>query len=271
MWLPHWLLLGADAWRIHGSWYCNRNTGEVVDVDGWMWLGLILLFPLYLFRRARVVGDGYWYAIVWLASIVFMAAALAFIVNDDPQAVSNSDIPETIIAESIRTATPLAAQRVATRSAQRISTPIPTYTPHPTVTPGPRYTPTPDYRKYGLSRHQPMPIGRPIEFTDGAAIIVESVTENANQVVKRHDAWTEPPPSGHQFLLVNIIVSNEGDEPIGIYMVNELSLVGKSNVSYDGWNDCWTFPNEIDTAKTIFPGGSFKRKHLLYRQIFRCR
>ena len=276
MWFPHWLLLGADAWRIHSSWYCNRNTGEVVDVDGWMWLGLILLFPLYLFRRARVVGDGYWYAIVWLASIVFVAAALAFIVDDDPQAVSNSDIVETTITEnrallleSLLTPTATAANPhlgslYATvtandeRKATALSKPesVPTSQPKPTSTPRPRYTPTPDYRNYGRSRSQPMPKGRPIELADGTAITVESVTENANQVIKRHDAWTEPPPSGHQFLLVNIEVSNEGDEPIGIYMVNELSLVGKSNVSYDGWNDCWTFPNEIDTGKTIFPSGS---------------
>lgn len=95
-----------------------------------------------------------------------------------------------------------------------------------------------------------------MEFTDGTTIIVESVTENANQIIKRHDAWTEPPPNGHQFLLVNVKVVNNGNEPIDIYTVSQLSLVGKSNVSYDTWNDCWTFPNEFDTSRTLFPAGS---------------
>lgn len=270
MWIPHWVLLGADAYRVHNSWYRNHNTGEEIYIDGWMWLGLILLFPLYLFRRARVVGDGYWYAILWLASIVFVAAALAFIVDDDAQAVSNSDRAETIATESIRVSTPTAASphlgslyATVTANDERNTTArpkpesVPTSRPKPTSTPRPRYTPTPDYRNYGRSRSQPMPKGKPIEFTDGAAIIVEGVTENAIQIIKRHDAWTEPPPSGHQFLLVNIEVSNQSDEPIGIYMVNELSLVGKSNVSYEQiWDDCWTFPDEFDANKTIFPGGS---------------
>lgn len=139
---------------------------------------------------------------------------------------------------------------------QQASTAIPAPRPKPTSTPRPRYTPTPDFRDYGRNINQPMPIGLPIGFIDGTTVFVESVTENANQIIRRHDAWTEPPPSGHQFLLVEVKVSNQGDQPIDIYMVNGLSLVGKSKVSYDQGSDCWTFPNEIDTSRTIFPEGS---------------
>ncbi len=158
---------------------------------------------------------------------------------------------------SEQTAT-VTAQRDTLRSAQRLAAVIPTSTPRPkpTSTPRPRYTPTPDFRDYGRNINQPMPIGLPIEFTDGTTIFVEGVTENANQIIKRHDAWTEPPPSGHQFLIVRVKVSNQGDQPIDIYAINQLSLVGKSKVSYDQGSDCWTFPNEIDTSRTIFPEGS---------------
>ena len=264
MWFPHWILLGVDAWRINASWYVNPKNGEVIGIDKWMVAGLLLLFPLYLFRRARVVGDGYTYAIVWLASLLAFAVISAFIV-DDAGLANNSDIPVTNFTKSVPTSTPsnlgslyatVTANDVRNTATRPTANPVPTSRPKPTSTPRPRYTPTPDFRDYGRSRSQPMPKGKPIEFTDGTAITVKSVTQNANQIIKRHDAWTEPPPSGHQFLLVNIEVSNQGDEPIDIYMVNELSLVGKSNVSYDQGFECWTFPNELDTSKTLFPGGS---------------
>ncbi len=198
-------------------------------------------------------------AFLFIAFVLWRGFAGCVSILSSRAELSPSEHTATIIANnptpSLR-ATPLAAQRAATRSAQRITIPIPTSTPHPTVTPRPKYTPTPDWSKYGSSRNQPMPIGKPMEFTDGTTIIVESVTENANQIIKRHDAWTEPPPNGHQFLLVNVKVVNNGNEPIDIYTVSQLSLVGKSNVSYDTWNDCWTFPNEFDTSRTLFPAGS---------------
>ena len=147
-------------------------------------------------------------------------------------------------------------ERISTQSSQQISSTIPTPRPRPTPTFRPRNTPTPDFSKFGNSISQPMPLGMPIEFTDGTAIFVESVTENADQIIRRHDALTEPPPSGHQFLLVELKVSNRGNQPIDIYMLDQLSLVGKSRVSYDQGFDCWTFPDEIDTSKTIFPDGS---------------
>ena len=177
-----------------------------------------------------------------------------------------SDIAVAIDAEPISTSTPFSyasgAYATATTGSQRNATTrpaqntVPTSRPKPTSTPRPRYTPTPDFRDYGRSRSQPMPKGKPIEFDDGTTIIVESVIHDADQTIRRHDAWTNPPPSGYQFLLVNIKVSNQGNEPIDLYMVNELSLVGKSNVSYNQGIECWTFPNEIDTSKTIFPSGS---------------
>ena len=99
------------------------------------------------------------------------------------------------LSPSEQTAT-VTAQRDTIRSAQRLAALIPTSTPRPTTTPRPRYTPTPDIRDYRSSINQPMPIGLPIGFTDGTTIFVEDVTKNANQIIKRHDAWTEPPPRG---------------------------------------------------------------------------
>ena len=139
-------------------------------------------------------------------------------------------------------------------------TPIPTITPMPTpipnYTPRPTATPKPPPSRIGLSRNNPFPIGFNAEFTDGTTISVEGVTENANQIVKRHDAWTDPPPSGHQFYIVNLKIVNNGNKPIDAYIARHLSLVGKSNVSAEQYSDCWTFPNEIESSKTIFPDGS---------------
>ena len=144
------------------------------------------------------------------------------------------------------------------QSSQLTARPEATTRPEPSPTSRPEPTSTPPTQEYGRNRNQPMPIGKPLELDNGLSISVETVTENANQIIKRHDAWTEPPSSGHQFMLVELKASNVGDEPIDLYPVNGLSLVGKSNVSYDqGFsNECWTFPNEIDTSRTLFPNGS---------------
>ena len=129
---------------------------------------------------------------------------------------------------------------------------------NPTPTSRALSTSTSATQEFGRNRSQPMPISKPLELDNGLSISIETVTENANQIIKRHDAWTEPPSSGHQFMLVELKASNVGDEPIDLYPVTGLSLVGESNVSYDqGFsNECWTFPNEIDTSRTLFSNGS---------------
>ena len=169
---------------------------------------------------------------------------------------------KTVLDELLRQmeATPPSDPRlgVSANDMRHTPEPIPISPSGPTATPRPKYTPTPEHRRDGLSRNQPMPVGMPMDFGSGISVTVESVTENANQIIKRHDALTAPPPREHQFLLVTLEVANVGDEPIDIYMVNELSLVGNSNVSYDGGlsDECWTFPNELDTSRTLFPTGS---------------
>ena len=164
------------------------------------------------------------------------------------------------ISYEIDTTTPIVQQNAPGTSAAPGSTPSSQSTARPSPTRRPAPTSTPVTQKNGLSRTQPMPTGKSLELNSGLSISVEAVTENANQIIKRHDAWTEPPSSGHQFMLVELKASNVGDEPIDLYPVNELSLVGNSNVSYDqGFsNECWTFPNEIDTSRTLFRTALFQ-------------
>ena len=159
--------------------------------------------------------------------------------------------------EEIPASTTSSVGQVSTYPKQQASNGVPTPRPEPTSTPRPKYTPTPDFRYYGYNRSLPMPTGKDIEFGNGAAVTVEGLKQNANQLIQQHDAWTDPPPSGHQFLLVEVTVTNRGDDPIDIYWVDSLALVGESNVSYDQIGDeCWTYPDEINTSKTIFPSGS---------------
>lgn len=74
-------------------------------------------------------------------------------------------------------------------------------------------------------------------------------------MVRRHDPWITL-ASGHQFFIVTITVVNKGEQPVDMYEVMSLSLVGNSNVSYPQGLECWTYPDEIDITKTLFPGGS---------------
>ncbi len=125
----------------------------------------------------------------------------------------------------------------------------------PTSPPRPSFAPTPDFRDYGSSIDQPMPLGMDIIFDDGSAISVESITEDANHIVKQHDAFTQP-PKGHQFLIVRVQVINVGEQPIETHRVRRFALLGKSRLSYGRASEYWTFPDEFDTSRTIFPGGA---------------
>ena len=127
---------------------------------------------------------------------------------------------------------------------------LPTTPPKPTFTPRPTRTPTPD----GSSQQLAAPLGASLGFSSGAAVSVVGTIDNANRAVREHDAFTSP-PEGHQFYIVQVKVENTGNEPIRFGLVRSLAIVGESSIGYKQGLECWTYPNEFDTSKTIFPGG----------------
>ena len=43
----------------------TRSGRAYRSVDKWMTLGVLLVLPLCLYRRARIVADGYLYPLAW--------------------------------------------------------------------------------------------------------------------------------------------------------------------------------------------------------------
>ena len=151
--------------------------------------------------------------------------------------------------------------------------PLPTYTPYPTYTPLPTpetaYTPSPTPTPspetilggiFGFSIDNPAPRGESLRFYDGLTVAVVDVIEDATKIVLEHEQMLNAsPPVGYQYLLVTIEVNNVDRTPADMLFLSTLSLVGSSGISYlqgIAGGDCWTYPNELDTLKTIFPGGS---------------
>lgn len=145
--------------------------------------------------------------------------------------------------------------------------PTPTFTPYPlhTSTPtqpsGPTNTPvptpTPTSAPLGLSRQSPAPIGTAIRL-GGWQLVVNSVMQDATAAVIAENRFNDPPEPGRQFFIANLTATYVGDdESSSLFAEISLSAVGPSNVQYQDFQDsCGVIPNEIDTFKDVFQGGS---------------
>ena len=115
-------------------------------------------------------------------------------------------------------------------------------------------------RDIGFTIDNPIPRGGAMYFDNGLALSVIDVIENANRTVQEHNPlFAGAPGSGKQFLIVTILVNNEGDSPVDLWMtMGNLGLVGDSGVSYLPGalgGECLFYPKELNIMKTVFPGG----------------
>ena len=105
----------------------------------------------------------------------------------------------------------------------------------------------------GKSRDTPIPFGEAGVTDDGLNLSVMDVIENAEQMILEENQFNDPPPDGHQFILVKVRVKNDTSETQR-YSSSGLKVVGQSNVEYDG-RGCGVVPDAFDSSRNMFEGG----------------
>ena len=142
-----------------------------------------------------------------------------------------------------------APTRVRTTSTPTAVPALPTATPLP-----PTATPV----LVGQSRNNPIPFGQPTTLinTDGFALWVVDVLENATQLIMAENRYNDPPPDGHQFLMIRIKVKNTSEESKSFTAAWRLHLVGASNLAISG--GCGVIPDYFESHREIFEGGELE-------------
>ena len=125
----------------------------------------------------------------------------------------------------------------------------------PTATPVP---PTATPVLMGRSRNNPIPFGQPTTLinTDGFALWVVDVLENATQLVMAENQFNDPPPDDHQFLIIRIKVKNTSTESKPFIAAWRLNLVGASNLAIS--EGCGVVPDDFEGFREIFEGGELE-------------
>ena len=185
------------------------------------------------------------------------------------------------IVQVIPTVEPTAtAEPTATIAPTATDTPIPTETPipEPTSTPIPEPTATatatpipptstPTPVPLGTSRYNPAPIGPDGALISddgflmgvGAAIQNVADAETLTEAILAANPYNDPPPEGHLFFNVGIVVTNLSTESRTFY-AGRFHLVGQSNVAYSQFqNSCGVLPDDIpvfDSYREMFEGGT---------------
>ena len=113
----------------------------------------------------------------------------------------------------------------------------------------------------GLSIDNPIPFGQFQITTEGFSVWVLDVVEDATEMVLQANEYVDPPPEGHQFVLVRLKVKNNTATPMN-FSTYPLNAVGESSVAFDG--DCghaWDLVGELDPfegSREMFEGGELE-------------
>ena len=197
--------------------------------------------------------------------------------TSEPTATSVPTATSTRIAdmatpEPTRTPMPTATlEPTSTATATSVpptETPLPTNTststPIPTSTPSPSPTPVP----IGLNRNNPSPPGPDGSLITDDEFLIEVATaiENTAQAqtltesILSVNQFNEPPPEGHNFFIVGIVVANLSAESRSFDAGYRLRLVGQSNVAYSQFeNSCGVLPDDLskfDSDREMFESGT---------------
>lgn len=105
-------------------------------------------------------------------------------------------------------------------------------------------------------RADPVPIGVSVRIGDWV-LRVDSVVPNATQQVRATNQFNSPPAQGRQFYMVRVSTLYDGKKDRGSLLLSKtFQVVGASNVAYDSSDDCGVLPDELDTTKDVYQGGT---------------
>jgi hypothetical protein len=91
---------------------------------------------------------------------------------------------------------------------------------------------------------------------EGWKLRVNKSVPNATRVVLAENQFNDRPKAGRQFFMINITLVYTGKGSASAFAAVDLSVVGRSNVAYEGLDDdCGVIPDELDDFKKVFSGG----------------
>ena len=159
------------------------------------------------------------------------------------------------IADPTTTSTPARTPALDTTPTHP-PTPVPTATPAHTPTPVPTATPvpTPTPEPLGYRLGNPVAPGEVLLGSDGTALTITGVTEDAWVLVQQANQFNDPPSAGSKFYIVSIDAAYlSGTGSINVSAA-DYSLVGDNRIVYTPYeNSCGVIPDEL--AGELFPGG----------------
>lgn len=108
------------------------------------------------------------------------------------------------------------------------------------------------------TRSNPYPRGTmySIPDSDGWRVRVDGSIPNANRLIEAENSFNDPPPRGRQYFLIKVTIRYTGRGSSTALEGLTLKALGRSSVAYDYSDDCGVTPNELDTFKKVYSGGT---------------
>lgn len=139
---------------------------------------------------------------------------------------------------------PPAADAPADQPAAATDVPAePTTAPEPTAEPA----------SEAGTRDNPIPLGQPAEVNDWTVTVL-SVNENAADLVAAENEFNDPPIEGHQFVMVRVAVTHNGEEPASFWLDTSQGIVGSGGNSFT--DRCGVIPEDLTDEGEMFQGAT---------------
>lgn len=103
------------------------------------------------------------------------------------------------------------------------------------------------------TRVNPFPIGTPLETTRGIGVVVQSVDLNGDATIAAENRFNDPPAPGNRFVIVNVQVINNSDEPVVPWVSIDVEAIGSANQVRGRCSE--VVPDALFNAPEIYPGG----------------
>lgn len=103
------------------------------------------------------------------------------------------------------------------------------------------------------TRANPFAVGAPLATTDGIGIVVQSVDLNGDAAIASANRFNDPPAPGNRFVLVNMLITNNTDEPLTPWVTIDVEGIGSANQVRGRCSG--VLPASLFDAPEIYPGG----------------
>jgi len=107
----------------------------------------------------------------------------------------------------------------------------------------------------GGSLDDAVPAGTWAGITDADVVVLATDTDAADRVMAANE-YNDPPEKGKRFVMWTVAVTNTGDAPHATLGTVAFAAVGPSFTTYDPTSGCGVIPDQLDTLRDVFPGGT---------------